>query len=197
MKAYLFIHTSFYHGRSQSAISPVTWNGATKEVLEIAASFVADQSWGTSLEVYLLEKLPSSLKGLYLEKCNFVNSDFINLFKSFNYNKNILNNLEVISLAGNNITRADFTVISTKSIYQSLEEINLRKNKLYKIIYNPDNFPKVKFINFSKNNLNRSYFREFGKILSLESANGFLFEQDLCENYYKNTEKNNSKINNS
>ena len=142
--------------------------------------------YSPSLEVYLLEKLPSSLKGLYLEKCNFVNSDFINLFKSFNYNKNILNNLEVISLAGNNITRADFTVISTKSIYQSLEEINLRKNKLYKIIYNPDNFPKVKFINCSKNNLNRSYFREFGKILSLESANGFLFEQDLCKNYYNN-----------
>ena len=145
--------------------------------------------YSPSLEVYLLEKLPSSLKGLYLEKCNFVNSDFINLFKSFNYNKNILNNLEVISLAGNNITRADFTVISTKSIYQSLEEINLRKNKLYKIIYNPDNFPKVKFINCSKNNLNRSYFREFGKILSLESANGFLFDQDLCKNYYINLKK--------
>ena len=104
-------------------------------------------------------------------------------------NKDLLNNLEVLSLAGNNLTKTDFSILMSKSIFQSLEELNLRKNKIYKIIYNPDNFPKIKFINCCQNNLNRSYFREFGKILSLESGNGFLFEQELCKNYYDNLKK--------
>ena len=142
-----------------------------------------------NLPFYILDKFPPSLKRLYLEKCNFVNSDFKDLFRMLQSNKDLLNNLEVLSLAGNNLTKTDFSILMSKSIFQSLEELNLRKNKIYKIIYNPDNFPKIKFINCCQNNLNRSYFREFGKILSLESGNGFLFEQELCKNYYDNLKK--------
>jgi len=100
-----------------------------------------------------------------------------------------LANLEVFSLAGNNITKADFTILSSKIVYQSLVEINLKKNKLYKFLYNPENFPKLKFINCCKNNFNKSYFKDAGKIMSLESGNGFLFEPDLCRSYYDSLKK--------
>ena len=137
----------------------------------------------------LIQNLPLKLKMLYLEKLNFVNDDFKIILKKFNYNKDILANLEVFSLAGNNITKADFTILSSKIVYQSLVEINLKKNKLYKFLYNPENFPKLKFINCCKNNFNKSYFRDAGKIMSLESGNGFLFEPDLCRSYYDSLKK--------
>ena len=137
----------------------------------------------------LIQNLPLKLKMLYLEKLNFVNDDFKIILKKFNYNKDILANLEVFSLAGNNITKADFTILSSKIVYQSLVEINLKKNKLYKFLYNPENFPKLKFINCCKNNFNKSYFKDAGKIMSLESGNGFLFEPDLCRNYYDSLKK--------
>ena len=137
----------------------------------------------------LIQNLPQKLKMLYLEKLNFVNDDFKIILKKFNYNKDILANLEVFSLAGNNITKADFTILSSKIVYQSLVEINLKKNKLYKFLYNPENFPKLKFINCCKNNFNKSYFKDAGKIMSLESGNGFLFEPDLCRSYYDSLKK--------
>ena len=137
----------------------------------------------------LIQNLPLKLKMLYLEKLNFVNDDFKIILKKFNYNKDILENLEVFSLAGNNITKADFTILSSKIVYQSLVEINLKKNKLYKFLYNPENFPKLKFINCCKNNFNKSYFKDAGKIMSLESGNGFLFEPDLCRSYYDSLKK--------
>lgn len=137
----------------------------------------------------LIQNLPLKLKMLYLEKLNFVNDDFKIILKKFNYNKDILANLEIFSLAGNNITKADFTILSSKIVYQSLVEINLKKNKLYKFLYNPENFPKLKFINCCKNNFNKSYFKDAGKIMSLESGNGFLFEPDLCRSYYDSLKK--------
>ena len=140
--------------------------------------------YSPNLEAYIIEKLPKKLKQLYLEKCNFVNIDFSTLLKLLNSNKDILNNLEVLSLAGNNITKVDFSILQQKTIYESLKELNFRKNKLYKFIHSPDNFPKLQFINFSKNSFNKSYLKDFGKLLGLESGNNFLFEPELCESYY-------------
>ena len=130
-----------------------------------------------------LETLPKKLKQLYLEKCNLVNSEISELFK-FYMSKELVNNLEVISLEGNNITKVDFSGFQANVIYQNLVEMNFKKNKLYKFIYNPENFPKIKFINCSKNNFNKSYLKDMGKVFGLESGNGFLFEPDLCKNYY-------------
>ena len=137
-----------------------------------------------NFEMFLLENLPKNLKRLYLERCNFVNMDFGMLIKTFNFKKDIQNNLEVLSLAGNNMTKIDFTNLKSNVVYQSLQELNFKNNKLYKFLYNPENFPKLKFINCSKNNFNKSYFKDSGKILSLESGNGFLFQPDLCKPYY-------------
>ena len=135
------------------------------------------------VNIAILENMPRKIKQLYLEKCNFVNDDISGLFKYY-INKDIVNNLEILSLAGNNITKIDLSGLATNVIYHNLLEMNFKKNKIYKFIYNPENFPKIKFINCSKNNFNKSYLKDIGKVFGLESGNGFLFEPDLCKSYY-------------
>ena len=68
--------------------------------------------------------MPKKLKQLYLEKCNLVNSEISELFK-FYMSKELVNNLEVISLEGNNITKVDFSGFQANVIYQNLVEMNL------------------------------------------------------------------------
>jgi hypothetical protein len=138
-----------------------------------------------SIQIDLLEYLPPKIKKLYLEKNNYVNYEFENILKGIlSNNKNILENLEYLSFAGNNLTRIDLSMLSVKTIFKGLVRMDFKKNKIYKFIYNPDNFPNLKFINCCKNNLNKSYLSEMKKLGSLESGNGFLFEPDLCQKYY-------------
>ena len=134
----------------------------------------------------LLEFLPPKIKILKLEKINLVNIDFDNILRGiFPENKNILINLDYLSFAGNNLTRVDFSILSSKIIFKVLSEFNFKKNKIYKIILTPENFPKLRFINCCKNNLNKSYLNDIKNIGSLESGNGFLYEPNLNEKYYK------------
>ena len=138
-----------------------------------------------NFQIELLEFLPEKLKELYLEKNNFVNFELENIFKGiFANSKNILQNLEHLSFAGNNLTRIDLSVLSTKTLFNGLQTISFQKNRIYKFIFNPENFPNLKFINLSKNNLNKSYLSEIKNLGSLETGNGFLFEPDICEIYY-------------
>lgn len=145
----------------------------------------------------------SSLRKLYLEKNSYVDYDFdiiINIM--FSGNKNILQNLESLSFAGNNLTRIDFSELSSNTIFTELTNMNFNKNKVYKIIINPANFPKLKFINCCNNNLNKSYLGKIEQIKSLESGNWFLLEPKACKEYYnklkqdiKNNENDKFKTN--
>ena len=142
-----------------------------------------------NLNIFIIEKIPPKIKELYLENCNFINDDFQNLIEKVFTDKHIiLSTLEILSFAGNNLTKVDFSRLKSKVIYQKLKEMNFKKNKLYKFIYNPDNFPQLKFINLSKNNFNKTCFKG-SKILGMESGNGFLFEPDLCKSYYDDLKK--------
>ena len=142
-------------------------------------------SLNSSIEI--LEDLPQNIKILKLEKINYVNKDLENILNAiFPDNKNILNNLDYLSFAGNNITRLDFSILSPKTIFRALTEMNFKKNKIYKIFYSSDNFPKLRFINCCKNNLNKSYFNDIKNIGSLESGNVFLYQPNLNKKYYEN-----------
>ena len=138
-----------------------------------------------NIQIDLLDNLPANIKRLYLEKNNYVNYEFENILGGiFSNNKNILQNLEVLSFAGNNITRIDLSILPSKVLFNGLVEMNFKKNKIYKFIFNPENFPILKFINCCKNNLNKSYLCDIKNLGSLESGNGFFFEPELCEKYY-------------
>lgn len=142
-----------------------------------------------NFQIFIIEKIPPKIKELYLENCNFINDDFQSLIEKVFTDKHIiLSTLEILSFAGNNLTKVDFSRLKPKVIYQKLKEMNFKKNKLYKFIYNPDNFPQLKFINLSKNNFNKTCFKG-SKILGMESGNGFLFEPDLCKSYYDDLKK--------
>ncbi len=56
-------------------------------------------------------------------------------------------------------------------------------------MFNPENFSQLKLINCCYNNFNRSYFSDIKDILGLESANGFLMDPKLSQNYYLNLQK--------
>ena len=132
-----------------------------------------------SIQIDLLEFLPPKIKKLILEKNNFVNFELENILKGIlANNKNILQNLEYLSFAGNNLTRVDLAILPPKIQFITLS------NKIYKFIYNPENFPNLKFINCCKNNLNKSYLSDMKNLGSLESGNGFLFEPELCVKYF-------------
>ena len=131
----------------------------------------------------------NKIKILNLEKNNYVNQDLNNIIKGYLTEKIFIDNLESISFAGNNITKADLSLIPSQVVYPNLKKINFKKNKIFKFIYNPDNFPNLKFINCCKNNFNKSFLGDIKNIGSLESGNDFLFDPELSQNYYDNLKK--------
>ena len=143
----------------------------------------------------ILEVLPNKIKHINLEKNNYINQDFQNIMHLFAENNSLLENLESLSFAGNNLTRVELSsVVPSKKSFKSLAKLNFKKNKIYKIYYDPEKFPNLKFINCCNNSLNKSYLKDIKKLGSLESGNGFLFEPELCEEYY-NKLKEKLKVN--
>ena len=138
------------------------------------------------------------LKKLILNKNGFVNQDFDNLISNYILKSpNLLNSLELLSLAKNNITKIDFSRHLTlpKHTFRALKALLLNKNKIYKFLINKDFFPELKHIDCCNNNLAKNFFIELennDNIIVLQSANFFLLENDLCQEYYKNLE---SKLN--
>ena len=141
-----------------------------------------------NLQIDCCQYLPLKLQKLYLEKNNFIDIDFRNVFNFYIATKDeFLKNLQSLSFAGNNLTKIDLSSLSApKKVFESLIDLNFKKNRIYKIYINTENFPKLKFINCCKNCLNRSYLNDLKNVIGLESANGFLFDIDLCQQYYKN-----------
>jgi len=140
-----------------------------------------------SININFITKLPEKLKKLYLEENQFIDKDFKYILdKVILPNKNILQNLEILSFANNNLTNVDLTQIPQNCIFQSLIELNFSKNRLYKFIYNKNSksFRKLKFINCCNNNFNKSFLDEYNKIIGLESGNLFMLDSELKDTYY-------------
>ena len=137
------------------------------------------------IDVNILSKMPENIKRLYLEKNKFIDKDFYYILNNILLsNKNILQNLELLSFANNNLTKVDLSIIPSRYIFYSLIELNFKKNNIIKFNYSKANFKRLKFINCCNNNLNKSYLSEFETIIGLESQNNFLLDSKLSENYY-------------
>ena len=143
------------------------------------------------------------LKKLILNKNGFVNRDFDNLLSNFILKApNLLNNLELLSLSDNNISKIDFShyLSLPKHTFRTLKALILDKNKIYKIVLCKEFFPELKFIDCCNNNLTKNYFLELDKkynnIIILQSANFFLLEDELCQEYYTILKNKLNNINN-
>ena len=139
-----------------------------------------------NIQYDIIARLPKKLKHLNLEKNNYVNYDFQNIISLLVQENDFLENLESLSFVGNNITKVELSsnLIHSKKSFKALKKLNFKKNKIYKFICDPEKFPSLKFINCCKNNLNKSYLKDSKHFGSLESGNVFLFEPELCEEYY-------------
>ena len=119
------------------------------------------------------------LKKLILDKNCFVNEDFNNLLSNYILKSpNLLNNLELLSLASNNISKVDFSqyLSQPKHTFKSLKTLILQKNEIYKIIVNKDFFPELNLINCCNNNLTNNYFKDLDQnntIIILQSGISF------------------------
>lgn len=142
------------------------------------------------------------LKKLILDKNCFVNEDFNNLLSNYILKSpNLLNNLELLSLASNNISKVDFSqyLSQPKHTFKSLKTLILQKNEIYKIIVNKDFFPELNLINCCNNNLTNNYFKDLDQnntIIILQSGNFFLMDEELCDEYYSNLKNKLTNMNN-
>ena len=133
-----------------------------------------------------------NLKYLILEKNGFINQDLDYLLFNFILkNPNLVNNLEILSFAHNNISNIDFNhyLTTPKHVFNSLYSLILNNNELYKITIDINYFPKLSLLDCSNNNLSADYFTELendNEIIILQSGNCFLMDDSLCEEYYSN-----------
>ena len=157
-----------------------------------------------NLDTYILNNINlSNLKQLILDKNRIVNEDFDNLMVNFLLkSQDLLNNLEILSFAYNNISNIDFNhyLSSSKNIFNSLNTLILRNNEIYKIILDINYFPELKLLDLCNNNLSTNYFNELdntnNNIIILQSGNFFLMDDVLCEQYYNNLKNKLYNINN-
>ena len=143
------------------------------------------------------------LKQLILDKNGFVDEDFNNLMVNFILkSQDLLNNLEILSFAHNNISNIDFNHIldGPKNNFNTLKALILRNNEIYKINIDINYFPHLYILDCCNNNLTTNYFKELdntnNNIIILQSGNFFLMDDILCEQYYSNLKNKLSRINN-
>ena len=140
-----------------------------------------------SLELGIFKIMSTNLKKLYFIKNGFVNYEFRNILKDYLLkSQSIRDNLEILSFANNNITKVDFNQIMTdkKEMFRALKELDFRKNKLTKFIYNKANFPSLNYINLCDNNFNKENFPDINKTLVMEGGNGYLMDEKFRNQYY-------------
>ena len=146
----------------------------------------------SSLDINQMTNLSNNITKLYLTNNNFVDYDFNSIVSNYLIkNINIRNNLKILSFANNNITKVDFEQLinSKKEIFRELRQLDLHKNDIYKLNFNPEYFPELKFINCCRNNFVNFCFQNLKDIIILQSANDFLSDQELCVQYYTNLSK--------
>ena len=145
-----------------------------------------------SLDINQMTNLSNNITKLYLTNNNFVDYDFNSIVSNYLIkNKNIRNNLKILSFANNNITKVDFDELinNKKEIFRELKQLDLHKNKIYKLNFNPEYFPELRFINCCRNNFDHFCFQNIEHIIIMQSANDFLFDKELYTEYYTKLEK--------
>ena len=145
-----------------------------------------------SLDIDIFKNMSTNLRKLYLVKNGYVNYEFQSIVQEYLLkSKSIRDNLEVLSFANNNISKIDFTQIISNDmeIFRAMKELDFRKNKLTKFIYNKTIFPSLNFVNLCENNFNKDNFDDCNDVFILKSGNMYLMDSKFREDYYEKLNK--------
>ena len=154
-----------------------------------------NKSFPNLIELYLhntfinIINLPIKITKLYLTKNEFINKDFIKIFKQIISTPELLNNLKELSFAKNSLSIIDLIDLFDLPIYKftQLELLDFSANKLTKFIFNPEKIEKIKIIDLSDNLFSMNSFEVFKKlnIVFFLCGNTYLTEIKECEKYRK------------
>ncbi len=154
-----------------------------------------NKSFPNLIELYLhntfinIINLPIKITKLYLTKNEFINKDFIKIFKQIISTPELLNNLKELSFAKNSLSIIDLIDLFDLPIYKftQLELLDFSANKLTKFIFNPEKIEKIKIIDLSDNLFSMNSFEVFKKlnIVFFLCGNTYLTEIEECKKYRK------------
>ena len=136
--------------------------------------------------IEIFDSLTVKLKEIYLNNLELINSNFNKIMEYFIKKDECKNNLEILSFKNNNLSNVNFENFCYKieNCFSNLKEIDLSGNKIFHFNINIEYFPKLRFINCSKNNFSKSlYTKIHKKILLLQDSNIFLTNNNLKNNY--------------
>ena len=135
----------------------------------------------------------TSLINLYLEKVDMSNFGFKTLMLNLYKNNNILNNLEYLSLSGNEITsinrEAENSPYFTQK-FKKLKILDLSKNDIYKFEMPLIKFPELKLLDLSSNSILSSLYMDF--YIKEEKNKLVLFNNNI---FISNCSNNNARYN--
>ena len=129
----------------------------------------------------------SFLQNLYLQKCLIDDESLSQLFTYLSEKPKLLESLQNISFAGNEITTVNMKqLIDKKCTFQSLEVLDFSKNSIYE--FGIENFrllQNIKILDLSDNNLTN--YSLFENVKSMKKIKCILF---LCNNIFLSNNKN-------
>lgn len=145
-----------------------------------------------------------SIKILKIEYAELIDCEFNSLFKYMLSSNEIKDNLTILSFEGNNLTNISLPPQKQNEIiFPNLEELNLRKNKLYCLFIKNKIFPNLQLLNLTNNNLRKlvdlviqidknsnqeQENKKKGPTLILTSKNIYMTEKENIEKQKKNLE---------
>ena len=133
----------------------------------------------------------TSLTNLYIEKIDMTNIGFETLMRNLYDSPCILNNLEYLSLSGNEITSINREEDNKNlaKIFKKLKIFDLSKNNIYNFELLLNKFPELKLLDLSDNSISTPflmnlYIKEEKKKLVLFNNNIFITNSTRSNNKY-------------
>lgn len=144
-------------------------------------------SGSRNFELKMLQNLSKHLTKLSLSNNGLVNFEFKNIMDNYlKMSNSIRHNLEYLSFSNNNLTYINLSEIisNQRSKFLALQNLNLQKNRIYKLSIPFEFFPEIKCINCCFNSFTKDDFSVYPNIIVLQGGNTFLSNINNSKKYY-------------
>lgn len=131
---------------------------------------------------------PKNLKRLSLINANLINIDFHVIFQKIIKEESLRENIEYLSFAKNNLTSIDLCkYVNQNNPIPNIKKMDFHDNKIFSFNYNPEYFPKLKYLNFCNNNFASPLLDTIDKKKLIYQTNGnlYLIDNDYNRQYFE------------